>query len=313
MDSQNELALDLRGVKKSYPGVMALDGIDLKVKTGSVHGFIGPNGAGKSTTMKIIAGLIPPSEGEILVNGKDALKNPHYISSTIGLLPETPPLYLNMRVKEYLEFCQSINMGDLDFPHEHLERMIQRCGLEEVKGRLIANLSRGFKQRVAMAQALVYGAKIIILDEPTVGLDPKAIAEVRELIKELRKDHTILLSSHQLYEVGRVCDEVTIIDKGKIIKSGNLLDVQSEFSAFKTYEALIPSLNESLKATLMAKEYIQGFDSFDHKGEILLRIHINGHGDYRSKLTELLTKESSLLQFVEKTMELEDIFKEVVR
>ncbi len=313
MDAQSELALDLRGVKKSYPGVMALDGIDLKVKVGSVHGFIGPNGAGKSTTMKIIAGLIPPSEGEILVNGKDALKNPEYISSTIGLLPETPPLYLNMRVKEYLEFCQSINMADLDFPQEHLQKMIKRCGLLEVKDRLISNLSRGYKQRVAMAQALVYGAKIIILDEPTVGLDPNAISEVRDLIRELRKDHTILLSSHQLYEVAKVCDEVTIIDKGKIIKSGNLLDVQSEFNAFKTYEAIISTLSDSLKTHLLSKDFIQGFDTFDQEGEVMLRVHVSSHEDYRATLTELLTKESRLFQFVEKTMELEEIFKEVVK
>ena len=214
------LAIHLKNITKEYPGIKALNGIDLKVKRGTIHGFLGPNGAGKSTAMNIIAGLTPPSSGEVYIDGEAVLEDDSIAKAKIGLLPEHPPLYLNMRVEDYLNFCQEIN-GGRDV--EDCQRVIARCGLACVKGRLIGNLSKGFRQRVGIAQSLVFGAKIIILDEPTVGLDPNAIAEVRELILELKADHTILLSTHQLHEVARICDEITIINDGKIIKTGSLL------------------------------------------------------------------------------------------
>lgn len=310
------LAINLKGVTKVYPGVIALDGIDLQVKKGTIHGFIGPNGAGKSTTMKIIAGLIPPTAGLVEVDGVDALKNPKALSGLIGLLPEHPPLYHGMKVEDYLKFCQQINeishTTELD-NRELLKKIIERCRLEEVRGRLIGNLSKGYKQRVAMAQALVYGADIIILDEPTVGLDPNAIADVRSLIEELKEEHTILLSTHQLHEVARVCDEVTIIDKGAILRTGPLVSIQSEFSAFKTYEALVKGLNEDLRQEILAKTFTQGLDVLEHHEGHLLRIRIQGDEDVRSNLTALITQHSSLLEFKENKMELEEVFKEVVR
>lgn len=306
------LAIHLKDVTKVYPGVTALSSINLQVKKGTIHGFIGPNGAGKSTTMKIIAGLIPPTSGSVEVDGIDALKNPAQVSGRIGLLPEQPPLYLGMRVEDYLKFCQDIN-ATKETEKGTLEKIVERCRLGDVRSRLIGNLSKGYKQRVAMAQALVYGADIVILDEPTVGLDPNAIADVRGLIEELKKEHTILLSTHQLHEVARICDEVTIINKGSILRTGPLEVIQGEFSAFKTYEAIVKGFNQNLKYSLRGKSFVQGFDLHDHHDGELLRIRIQGDEDVRSQLTQLLAQEGSLLEFKEKKMELEEVFREVVR
>jgi ABC-2 type transport system ATP-binding protein len=310
------LAINLKGVSKVYPGVTALDNIDLQVRKGTVHGFIGPNGAGKSTTMKIIAGLIPATSGLVEVDGQDVSKNGAFVSTKIGLLPEQPPLYNGMKVGDYLEFCQAINWDPSEAKGDRtdlMENILTRCKLQEVKNRLIGNLSKGFKQRVAMAQALVYGADIIILDEPTIGLDPNAIADVRQLIEELKKEHTILLSTHQLHEVARICDEITIIDQGKILRTGPLVTIQSEFSTFKTYEAVVRSVGEDLKKELVAKDYIQGFDILEHSEGNLLRIRIQGEEDYRSSLSELLATRGNLLEFRERKMELEEVFREIVR
>lgn len=305
------LAIDLTNVTKTYPGVTALDEVNLKVRKGSIHGFIGPNGAGKSTTMKIIAGLIPATSGSILINGMDIAEQNTRARTPVGVLPENPPLYHNMRVGDYLNFCQRINSFESLDKHQ-VTRVLERCGLFDVRKRLIGNLSKGYKQRVAIAQTMVFGPEIIILDEPTVGLDPNAIAEVRTLIQELKEDHTILLSTHQLHEVARICDDLTIISKGRVLKTGTLHEVQSEFSAYKTYDALLQKAPADLKKLLLSKEYVQGMDTFAQGDDVLLRIRIQGDVDVRPSLTALLSSEGSLLEFKEKKMELEEIFKEVV-
>lgn len=311
------LAIDLSQVTKEYPGILALDKVDLKVKKGSIHGFIGPNGAGKSTTMNIISGLIPPTSGEVKVQGLDCLKDYQKVRGLIGLLPEHPPLYQNMQVEEYLTFCQKINM-----PYESTkaerdslrQEIIERCGLNEVTKRLIGNLSKGFRQRVAMAQALCSNPEIVILDEPTVGLDPNAIHDVRELILELKEKYTILLSTHQLHEVGRICDEVTIINNGKILRSGTIQEVQSEFSAYQTYEALVASVSDGLRKELLSKSFIEGMDVLHENEGELLRIRVSSGGeDHRPELTKLISHQAELLEFKSKKMELEDIFREVVK
>jgi ABC-2 type transport system ATP-binding protein len=261
--------------------------------------------------MKIIAGLIPPTSGKIAINGMDITEHPRQTMTTVGVLPENPPLYFNMRVRDYLNFCQRINSFET-LDDSKVVEVLQRCGLWDVRDRLIGNLSKGYKQRVAVAQTMVFGPEIIILDEPTVGLDPNAIADMRNLIQELKKDHTILLSTHQLHEVARICDDLTIISKGKILKTGTLQEVQSEFSAYKTYEALLNKASDELKKTLISKGFIQGVDSFNEGGETLLRIRVQGDEDFRPQLTSLLTQHGSLLEFKEKKMELEEIFKEVV-
>ena len=307
------LAIELKNVVKEYPGIVALDGVDLEVKKGSIHGFLGPNGAGKSTTMSIIAGLIPPTSGEVRVSGIDALKDQKALRSMIGILPETPPLYMNMLVRDYLQFCQKINLKRED-ASENVDEIIEKCGLAEVAGRLIGNLSKGYKQRVGVAQALVYGADTIILDEPTIGLDPNAISEMRSLILELKKEHTILLSTHQLHEVARICDEITIINKGKILKTGTLVEVQSEFSSVKTYEFIHQNFSEDIKKYLISKDYVSGVDTLNiQEDQKTVRIHINSNLDHRAELLSYLSREGGLLEFWERKLELEEIFKQVVK
>jgi len=303
------LAIHLKNITKEYPGIKALNGIDLKVKRGTIHGFLGPNGAGKSTAMNIIAGLTPPSSGEVYIDGEAVLEDDSIAKAKIGLLPEHPPLYLNMRVEDYLNFCQEIN-GGRDV--EDCQRVIARCGLASVKGRLIGNLSKGFRQRVGIAQSLVFGAKIIILDEPTVGLDPNAIAEVRELILELKADHTILLSTHQLHEVARICDEITIINDGKIIKTGSLLEVQNEFSSFKLYEVSLSFLDERMKKALLEFPFVQGLDVVHQNEELFITVKVSGTRDERVTLTKHLGATGHLLSFQEKRVELEEVFKKAL-
>ncbi|MCR9203459.1 MAG: ABC transporter ATP-binding protein, partial [Halobacteriovoraceae bacterium] len=253
----------------------------------------------------------PATSGKIQINGLDITEHRHQTKTTVGVLPENPPLYLNMKVRDYLNFCQRINsFSALD--DTKVVQVLERCGLWDVRNRLIGNLSKGYKQRVAVAQTMVFGPEIIVLDEPTVGLDPNAIGEMRILIQELKKDHTILLSTHQLHEVARICDDLTIISKGKILKTGTLQEVQSEFSAFKTYDAVMNKVSDELKKTLMSKSFIQGMDSLSEGADALLRIRVQGEEDYRPQLTSLLTQHGSLLEFKEKKMELEEIFKEVV-
>ena len=303
------LAIELNNVVKEYPGVVALKGINLKVKKGSIHGFLGPNGAGKSTTMSIIAGLIPPTSGDVFIGGIDALKEEKKVKSMIGILPETPPLYMNMKVLDYLKFCQKINLLET----RPIDEIMSKCGLNEVAHRLIGNLSKGFKQRVGMAQALVYGAETIILDEPTVGLDPNAISEVRDLILELKKEHTILLSTHQLHEVARICDEITIINKGEILKTGTLVEVQSEFNSVKTYEFIHSAFTDEVKKFLIMQDYVSGIDTLNVNDlEKTIRVHVNSDQDHRAELLTFLAREGELLEFWERKLELEEIFKQVV-
>lgn len=304
-------AIELTNVSKSYPGVLALNNIDLKVQKGSIHGFIGPNGAGKSTTMKIIAGLIPASSGKVLVNNKNISEHHSETKTMVGVLPENPPLYSSMRVKEYLEFCQQINTFE-SLDKEMILRVIKKCGLVEVSGRLIGNLSRGYKQRVAIAQTLVFNPEIIILDEPTVGLDPNAIVDIRSLITELKKDHTILLSTHQLHEVALICDHITIISKGNILKSGTLDDVQREFSHYKTFDALVNNVPTELIKDLMKKSFVKDVTTSDCEENTLLELKVDASEDFRSQLTSILAEQASLLEFKEKKIELEDVFKLVV-
>ena len=216
---ERPLAIDMRGVSKDYAGTPALAGIDLAVGRGKIHVLLGPNGAGKSTTMRIAAGPILPTSGEYRLLGRNALQDPHWAKSKIGFLPEIPPLYDTMRVESYLRFVQEI-YGCGRGQKEGREEALACCGLSKVRRRVIGNLSKGFRQRVGIAQALVHRPEVLILDEPSVGLDPQTVLEIRELILGLKGKHTILLSTHNLSEAAKVCDEVSFMQNGKIVKSG---------------------------------------------------------------------------------------------
>ena len=209
--------IEVRNVTKKYGNTLAVKNISFEVKDGEVVGFLGPNGAGKSTTMNMITGYIEPTSGEIMVNGNDISKNPKRAKKQIGYMPENVPLYYELTVKEFISYMADLKGVKRKEKKSSVDKVIKETGLEEVKKKLIRNLSRGYKQRVSLAGALVGNPDVIILDEPTVGLDPKQITEIRSLIKELGKKHTVILSTHILTEVSQICERVVIINKGEIV------------------------------------------------------------------------------------------------
>ncbi len=208
--------IEINNLVKNYGSKFALDDISFKVAKGEIVGFLGPNGAGKSTTMNILTGYLSSTSGEAKVGGIDILENPNEAKKLIGFLPEQPPLYIDMTVEEYLNFVYDIKACKLK-RDAHIEEVMKVTKIDDVRHRLIKNLSKGYRQRVGIAQALVGNPPVIIFDEPTVGLDPKQIIEIRNLIRNLGKTHTVILSTHILSEVQSVCDRIIIINEGKII------------------------------------------------------------------------------------------------
>ena len=209
--------IEVKNVTKKYGKVVAVDNISFTINEGEIVGLLGPNGAGKSTTMNMLTGFIEQTEGEIVIDGYDMLKKPKKAKKEIGYMPEGVPLYTDLTVKEFVTYMAEIKNVDKKTRTEKIQEILEQTGLKDVEKKLIRNLSRGYKQRVSMAGALVGEPKILILDEPTVGLDPKQITEIRNLIKELGKTHTVILSSHILSEVSQICNKVIIINKGKIV------------------------------------------------------------------------------------------------
>lgn len=209
--------IEVKNITKKYGSVVAVNNISFKINEGEIIGLLGPNGAGKSTTMNMITGYIEPTEGDIIIEGYNISKKPKKAKSQIGYMPEGVPLYSDLTVKEFVTYMAELKKVDKKTRKEKVEKIIEQTGLKSVEKKLTCNLSRGYKQRVSMAGALVGEPKILILDEPTVGLDPKQITEIRALIKELGKTHTIILSSHILSEVSQICNKVIIINKGEIV------------------------------------------------------------------------------------------------
>ena len=209
--------IEVKNITKRYGKAVAVENISFTIEDGEIVGLLGPNGAGKSTTMNILTGFLEQTEGEVIIDGFDTLKKPKKAKKEIGYMPEGVPLYTDLTVKEFVTYMAEIKQVDKKSRKEKVEKIIEQTGLKDVEKKLIKNLSRGYKQRVSMAGTLVGEPKILILDEPTVGLDPKQITEIRNLIKELGKTHTIILSSHILSEVSQICNKVIIINKGKIV------------------------------------------------------------------------------------------------
>ena len=209
--------IEVKNVTKKYGNFIAVDDISFEVKDHEVVGFLGPNGAGKSTTMNMITGFIEPTKGAIIINGYDISKSPLKAKKQIGYMPESTPLYMDLTVKEFVTYMAELKRVNRREKKQQVEEIIEKTGLKNVENKLIKNVSRGYKQRVSLAGALVGKPDVLILDEPTVGLDPKQIADIRELIKNLGKEHTVILSSHILSEVSQICEKVIIINKGKIV------------------------------------------------------------------------------------------------
>jgi len=219
--------LEVEHVSKEYPGRVAVSNISFHVSRGSIHGFLGPNGAGKSTTMKMIAGILPTTQGQIKLFGETISTESLHHKNLIGLLPENAPLYLDMKVEKYLQFVAKLH--GVKNVKGQVDQVMESLKLIDVSNRLIGNLSKGYKQRVGLAQAIVYDAPFLILDEPTNGLDPQAVVELRDFIKGLAAHKTILFSSHILREVEQLCDQITIIHKGKVRASGDLTEIHRKF------------------------------------------------------------------------------------
>jgi len=216
---QNDILVSVKDVSRFYGSTCAVKNISFEVKRGEVLGFLGPNGAGKSTTMLMLTGNLAPSVGEIVINGIDILDNPKLAKANIGFLPEHPPLYRDLTVNEYLRYCAKLHHINYSQLTTAIDLVKQRCGLTEVGKRLIGNLSKGYQQRVGIAQAIIHSPAVVILDEPTVGLDPIQIREIRQLIRELGGEHSVILSSHILPEIKTTCDRVQIINQGELVLS----------------------------------------------------------------------------------------------
>lgn len=258
--------MSIEHLSRHYGNLKAVDSVNFELKRGEVLGFLGPNGAGKSTTMQMITGNLAPTQGKISINGIDLLDQPKLAKAEIGYLPEQPPLYIELTVEEYLIFCAKINGIQRANQATAIHRAIDRCGLGEVKSRLISNLSKGYQQRVGIAQAIIHTPSIVILDEPTVGLDPIQIREIRKLIRELGSEHSVILSTHILPEVQMTCDRVQIINKGQLV-----------------YSDSIECLNQSMQATSLIAQFetsppknallaIENVDSIDDLGNNRFRV-----------------------------------------
>lgn len=227
--------IEVKNLVKVYGKTVALEDVSFNVGDKEILGFLGPNGAGKSTTMNIMTGYLSSNSGSVSINGVDITENPDKAKKMIGFLPETPPLYLDMKVGEYLNFVHDLKKCELP-KKEHIDEILKVCRLIDVKDRIIKNLSKGYKQRVGIAQALIGAPDVLIFDEPTVGLDPKQIIEVRNLIRTLGRKHTVILSTHILSEVQAVCDRIVIINNGKILadeKTDNITGAINEKNRYK--------------------------------------------------------------------------------
>lgn len=303
MELRTDIAIDIKNLSKTYPGRVALSDISFSVKKGSVHGFLGPNGAGKSTTMKILSGLIRESGGEFKISGK------------IGFLPEHPPIYPNMTVADYLEFVFAIYAPAGQNKRAAVIDVMEKTGLSNVADRLIGNLSKGYQQRVGIAQALVHSPEIIILDEPTVGLDPVAIADIRSLITKLKKDHTIIFSTHQLHDVELLCSDITLINHGKIVVSGPLEQILENLKTRMTIQARVVNFTADDKTAMMKRFQLESLQfTFDEeKKNFVLEIIAAAPESLKKNLSHFLAADSiGLLEFSEVRLDLEELFKQMV-
>ena len=242
--------IEISHLVKKYGSHVAVDDLSLTVEPGKIYGFLGPNGAGKSTTMNIITGYLGATAGEVKINGYDILAQPEEAKKCVGYLPELPPLYTDMTVREYLEFVAELKKIEKGLRKQCITEAMETTKIQNVENRLIRNLSKGYRQRVGFAQAILGYPEIIILDEPTVGLDPKQIIEIRELIRELGKKHTVILSSHILTEISAVCDHIFILSKGKLVASDTTENLMRQMSGAQEIDLIVKGEKEQILAAL---------------------------------------------------------------
>lgn len=268
--------IEINHLVKKYGSHVAVDDLSLKVENGKIYGFLGPNGAGKSTTMNLITGYLGATSGEIKIDGEDIFENPEKARKKIGYLPEIPPLYQEMLVEEYLSFAAELKRIPKAERAKCVEEVIELTGIEDVAGRLIKNLSKGYKQRVGLAQAILGYPEVIILDEPTVGLDPKQIIEMRSLIKKLGENHTIILSSHIMQEISAVCEYVFIMSKGKLVAADTLENLESVgLHNRQQMEIVIKGNKKRAEEMLKAMRYLKSYEIKETEDEKFTQISIS--------------------------------------
>ncbi len=302
--------ITVENLTKRYATKTAIEGMSFQVEKGEVLGFLGPNGAGKTTTMRIITGFMPATDGSVRVDGFDVFENPLDVRRRIGYLPESPPLYLEMNVTGYLRFVAKIKGVPKEKLGSEVDRVMERANITDVKERIIAKLSKGYKQRVGLAQALLNDPPILILDEPTIGLDPKQIHEVRELIKGLAGDHTVLLSTHILPEVEQTCHRVIIIDRGKIVAVDTPQNLRFQLQGAERVTVEVQGPVSEIISKLKAMPGVSDVRKLeDVDGRHRLQIEGELRKDIRSDLARTIVQNGwGLYELQSATMSLEDIF-----
>ncbi len=301
--------IEVENLTKKYGDLVAVKNLNFKVEKGKIWGLLGPNAAGKTTTMRILTGYLPATEGKASVANYDVFEKPNDVKKIIGYLPENVPLYPEMTVHSYLNFVSEIKQIPASQRKEAMEKVVEMSGLETVRRRLIKNISRGFKQRVGIAQALIHAPQVLILDEPTAGLDPAQIIEIRKLIKSLKGEQTILLSTHILAEVTQTCDGVVIINEGNLMASGSLEELTA---SFKENEGVVIKLKKEGKDVLSLLQKIHGVDKVSHVDDEF-KIEWTTGKDMRDEITKLIVdKELGLIEMRPLAMNIEDLYLKVI-
>lgn len=305
--------IEINNLVKKYGDHVAVDDLSLTVEPGKIYGFLGPNGAGKSTTMNIITGYLGATSGEVKINGHDIFKEPEEAKKCIGYLPEIPPLYVDMTVQEYLDFVAELKKLEKSLRKRYVEEAMETTGITDVANRMIRNLSKGYRQRVGFAQAILGYPEIIILDEPTVGLDPKQIIEIRELIRKLGEKHTVILSSHILTEISAVCDHVFIISKGKLVASDATENLVSLMSGAQEIEVTVRTdVAEAQKELASIAEVSKVEVKNEDAGELI--VYAKKGADVREDVFRTLAeKHFAVLEMHTIEKSLEDVFLEITQ
>ncbi len=301
--------IEVENLTKKYGDLVAVKNLTFKVKKGEIWGLLGPNAAGKTTTMRILTGYLPATDGKAFVANYDVFEKPNDVKKIIGYLPENVPLYPEMTVHSYLSFVSEIKQIPASQRKEYIEKAVEMSGLESVRRRLIKNISRGFKQRVGIAQALIHNPQVLVLDEPTAGLDPAQIIEIRKLIKSLKGEQTILLSTHILAEVTQTCDGVVIINEGNLMASGSLEELTA---SFKEKEGVVIKLKKEGKDVLSLLQKIHDVDKVSHADDEF-KIEWTKGKDMRDEITQLIVdKELGLIEMRPLAMNIEDLYLKVI-
>ena len=303
--------IEINHLVKKYGDHIAVNDLTLTVEPGKIYGFLGPNGAGKSTTMNIITGYLGATSGEVKINGFDIFAQPEEAKKCVGYLPEIPPLYVDMTVREYLNFVAELKKLEKGRRNKYVEEAMETTGITAQQSRLIRNLSKGYRQRVGFAQAVLGYPEIIILDEPTVGLDPKQIIEIRELIRHLGEKHTVILSSHILPEISAVCDHVFIISKGKLVASDSTENLVNLMSGAQEIELTVRTGAGEAAGYLQGEENIARVEQADHDK---IRIYAKKGADVREEVFRQMAEHNiPVLEMKTVTKSLEDVFLEITQ